>query len=111
MSKAVRKQLLQKIELLEKGTKKSEELIVETRINDCIGMLMDCQDLAIAIGTYIEKLYGIGTRMVSVLEDYCEKLYAVAEQVQQEETIGDCVAALDVSMHGIRVAFEQEFQD
>ena len=60
MSKAVRKQLLQKIELLEKGTKKSEELIVETRINDCIGMLMDCQDLAIAIGTYIEKLYGIG---------------------------------------------------
>ena len=58
MSKMVRKQLLQAIELLEKGTNQVGKLIADCRSEDCIELLTDCQDLAIAIGTRIEKLRG-----------------------------------------------------
>lgn len=42
------------------------------------GLFADCQDGAIAVGNFVEKLVGEGTQTVSLLEDYCEKLYLVS---------------------------------
>lgn len=41
--------------------------------------LSECQDMAIGIGTIIEKTEGEGTAVVTVLEEYCECLYQVLE--------------------------------
>lgn len=115
MSRAVRAQLLQEMELLEKGTQKAGELIEENRADTCMGLLMDCQDLAIAIGTYIEKLHGVGTKSVAKLEDYCEKLYAAAELLQTDTPdAGEKtrrIWELKDSLQQIHAALEEEFPD
>jgi len=38
-------------------------------------LLVDCQEMAIQIGNYIERLEGEGTETVSRLEEYCQLLY------------------------------------
>ena len=78
MSKVVRNQLLDAINLLETGTKYISKLITNHKIDDCTQLLTTCQELAIAIGTRIENLRGKGTTVVFELEDYCEKIYMVA---------------------------------
>lgn len=114
MSKVVRKQLLQAIELLEKGTNQVGKLIADCRKEDCIGLLTDCQDLAIAIGTRIEKLRGEGTATVSGLEEYCENIYTVGEQLQGQDPLeedADSVAILTDSLQLVKKTFEEEFPD
>lgn len=114
MSKVVRKQLLQAIELLEKGTNQVGKLIADCRKEDCIGLLTDCQDLAIAIGTRIEKLRGEGTATVSGLEEYCENIYTVGEQLQGQDPLeedSDSVAILTDSLQLVKKTFEEEFPD
>lgn len=114
MSKMVRKQLLQAIELLEKGTNQVGKLIADCRSEDCIELLTDCQDLAIAIGTRIEKLRGEGTATVSGLEEYCENIYMVGEQLQGQDPLeedADSVAILTDSLQLVKKIFEEEFPD
>ena len=114
MSKMVRKQLLQAIELLEKGTNQVGKLIADCRSEDCIELLTDCQDLAIAIGTRIEKLRGEGTATVSGLEEYCENIYTVGEQLQGQDTPekdADSVVILTDSLQLVKKTFEAEFPD
>ena len=114
MSKVVRKQLLQAIELLEKGTNQVGKLIADCRSEDCIELLTDCQDLAIAIGTRIEKLRGEGTATVSGLEEYCENIYTVGEQLQGQDTPekdADSVVILTDSLQLVKKTFEAEFPD
>ena len=114
MSKVVRKQLLQAIELLEKGTTQVGTLIADCRSEDCIELLTDCQDLAIAIGTRIEKLRGEGTATVSGLEEYCENIYTVGEQLQGQDTPekdADSVVILTDSLQLVKKTFEAEFPD
>lgn len=114
MSKVVRKQLLQAIELLEKGTNQVGKLIADCRSEDCIELLTDCQDLAIAIGTRIEKLRGEGTATVSGLEEYCENIYTVGEPLQGQDTPekdADSVVILTDSLQLVKKTFEAEFPD
>lgn len=114
MSKVVRKQLLQAIGLLEKGTNQVGKLIADCRKEDCIELLTDCQDLAIAIGTRIEKLRGEGTATVSGLEEYCENIYMVGEQLQGQDPLeedADSVAILTDSLQLVKKTFEEEFPD
>ena len=42
-----------------------------------------CQKLAIEIGESIEQTEGEGTEMVSFLEQYCERVYQISEQMQE----------------------------
>ena len=42
-----------------------------------------CQKLAIEIGESIEQTEGEGTETVSFLEQYCERVYQVSEQMQE----------------------------
>lgn len=112
MSREVRKQLLQAIELLEKGTCQIRELVTDCHVEECIGLLTDCQDLAIAIGTRIEKIRGEGTATVRELENYCEELYHVGEDVQREEALKEeSSRSLEESMQNVKAVFEEEFPD
>jgi hypothetical protein len=115
MSKMVRKQLLQAAEVLEQGTKQIGRLAADRRAEDCIALLTDCQDLAIALGTRIEKLRGVGTQTVLALEDYCEKLYLAGEAMQQSKGGASPFSVarrkLEDSLRAVRTAFEQDFPD
>ena len=45
-------------------------------------LLEQCQQAAIAIGNMIEESEGEGTEAVGKLEEYCELLYRVNEEIQ-----------------------------
>lgn len=83
MSKVVRRRLLETIELLQQGTQAIGRLVEEDRREECLELLTDCQELAIAFGTRIEQLKGEGTAVVSALEDYCENIYQIGELLQK----------------------------
>lgn len=44
-------------------------------------MLAECQDFAISLGRLIESIEGEGHRTVSCLEEYCEALYHVYQEI------------------------------
>lgn len=48
-------------------------------------LLIQCQNMAIQIGTQIEKALGEGTEMVRELESYCEEVYRIYEEVSQKK--------------------------
>lgn len=49
-------------------------------------ILEDCQDAAISIGQAIEKAEGEGTVTVKYLEDYCDILYSIYEELHKDGT-------------------------
>lgn len=54
---------------------------------EAAGLLEDCQDGAIALGTRIEEIKGEGAKTVGVLEQYCEVLYTIHEAILNQETV------------------------
>lgn len=45
-------------------------------------MFSDCQETAIQVGEAIEQIEGDGTEAVAYLEQYCERLYQVSQQLE-----------------------------
>lgn len=111
MSKVVRQQFIQTIELLQQGTQTVKKLITENRSGDTYNLLEDCQQLAIAFGTRIEKLYGEGTSTVSALETYCEKAYETGQNLQNPEQASEAYQSLWKQSVEVEEIFEQEFPD
>lgn len=56
--------------------------------NERISLLTESQNLAIAMGTKIERIYGEGTYMVSLLEKYCEACYVAATDGEKNSFAG-----------------------
>lgn len=111
MSRAVRQQLLQTIELLQQGTQEAKKLIETERTEESLGLLEDCQQLAIALGTRIEKLYGEGTSTVSALELYCEKVYETGESLLNQGEVSETYQNLRKQSVEVEEIFKQEFPD
>lgn len=116
MSKVVRKRLQQIIQCLEQATKILGENYTKAGMEivqddpSLVELLTDMQDLAIAFGTRIEELKGLGTQTVTELENYCECLLHVNESMgtaDQSEVIKD----LATQMEQVRGAFEDDFLD
>ena len=85
MSRAVRRQLFETIDILKEATGTIAELIEAARADDLIQMLTDCQDAAIAIGTQIDNIYEENLDCVHSLEKYCELLFALSEGIDNQE--------------------------
>lgn len=49
-----------------------------------VQLLEDCQNGAISLGTFIESIEGEGQRAVSLLEEYCELIYQIHENITSE---------------------------
>lgn len=112
MSRRVRSRLLHSTEVLAEGTSIIECLLREGRTNELIALLTDCQDLAIALGTRIEALQGMGTSVVSELEKYCELVYRLGERVtaSEEGTIA-AYQALDAQIKTVQRELKKEISD
>lgn len=59
-----------------------------------MGVLTECQQAAISIGTAIDETQGDNHPTVKLLEEYCEQLYECSQCV---ESVAECIEALRVA--------------
>lgn len=73
------------------------------------GLLEDCQDGAIALGTKIEEMKKDGSAAVGRLEQYCEVLYTVHEAIADHSDldIGAVADALNQSLQDVKESVQK----
>lgn len=71
-------ELLAQMELAHEQIRKDIE---QKNISSAVGLLGDCQDAAISLGTLIENTEGEGHPTVTLLEEYCELAYEIHENL------------------------------
>ena len=109
MSKAINQKYKTIIDLLAQVTKQVLKLIETNRIEECIVLLGDCQESAIALGSHIEKIHGLNTKPVQALEQYCENLYKVSVEIEQGQYEG-AAEELVRSMERIEKSYLSELE-
>lgn len=87
MSRALRKQMLTMMNLLDKANRALKVSLTAKRINGegIRQLLSECQETAITMGSELEMIYGEGTETVHELEDYCESLYQMTLVLENPE--------------------------
>lgn len=86
MKKQLKKQLLEITALLAEAHENINKHLEKKDINTAVVILEDCQNTAIAVGTKIDEIEGDGTTPVKALEDYCELVYQIHENLLQRES-------------------------
>ena len=81
MSRALRKQMLTMINLLDKANIVLKANLTANHMNEdgIRQLLADCQETAITMGNELEMIYGEGTELVHKLEEYHESLYQMTQ--------------------------------
>lgn len=79
MARYKKKDYLTTIELLEEINRKLQER--GWNQPDVTVALTDCQEAAIALGSNLEQQGEIGVQLTHILEEYCENLYQMGEQL------------------------------
>lgn len=72
-------QYAQMIDTMKDVHRQIEKCINQGNEDAAVQLLEGCQNLAVSIGTGIEKVYGEGTEAVKTLEDYCEKVFEFSQ--------------------------------
>ena len=111
MSKIVREKHLNIIKLLSQATEVTARLIEKGQVQDCLILLADCQEGAVALGSHIEKLYGMQTQTVKELESYCEALYQLSVAMDEQTQVEVAYEALKGAISHIKGTYEKEFPD
>ncbi len=75
----IKKQLLDILGALDKVNAMIGMLINMGNTTELTGILTEAQNVAITLGTAIEKDYGVGTKAVGLLEEYCEVVWRMNE--------------------------------
>ena len=96
------------IELLQRAVQSVAKLLNEGNSAGAIDILIECQNSAIVLGSHIEKLYGLKTQTVAVLEQYCNVLYEVSGIITQDSTALD---ALSFATNQIEETYDAEFPE
>lgn len=78
-----KKELINCIDTLKKGN--SEVLKIDS--GSCMDFLTQCQEMAIMVGTEIDRIEGEGVVTVSYLEQYCEEIYQMSVATHRGELI------------------------
>ena len=88
MRKKQKKELLDCMDSLREAHKEIKESVQKKEYAAATNMLADCQELAIAIGESIEQSEGAGYVTVSFVEEYCEALFRVSEEIRCKQQTG-----------------------
>ncbi len=75
------------IKLLEEAHDGIRTSVEKNKLPNTLGLLEDCQEGAIALGTMIEQSEGEGLPIISLLEQYCELIYQIYESIIQNEEV------------------------
>ena len=87
MRKYEKKQCADLIMTLEEAHVEIIKLIEKKNVDSAFELLEQCQQAAIAIGEIIEKSEGEGTEAVRKLEEYCESIYTIGQELTAERRI------------------------
>lgn len=82
MRKNQQKQILDLINSLREDTTEIKRLFTNKDYPAVIGLLANCQNVAVEIGNYIETIEGEGTKTVSMLEKFCDILYQISVDIE-----------------------------
>lgn len=111
MSRIVRNQLLSAWEAMQEAHQILNGCIEAQQIEDSLALLTDCQEGAITMGGLIEEVYGEGLDCVHRLEEYCEALFHVAENLEDVEGCRERKKTADQRLEAVREGLEQEIPD
>lgn len=89
MRKKKKKELLDCMDSLREAHKEIKEYVQKKEYAAVTNMLADCQELAIAVGESIEQAEGAGYITVSFVEEYCEALFRVSEEIRCKQQTGE----------------------
>lgn len=81
MKKQLKRQLLELTGLLNEAHDFVKKSVERGKPQDAVATLEDCQNTAITIGTAIDENEGDGTTAVKALEDYCESVFVLHENI------------------------------
>lgn len=81
MRKAQKQELLDCIKSLQQAHEEIKGALQQNNLATVQTMLTECQEFAVSIGTAIEKLESAGHVSISYVEEYCELLFHVYEQL------------------------------
>ena len=87
MRKAQKQQAEEILRLLARVHEGIKHSIETNKTDSALDMLAQCQESAINLGEMIEETEGNGTKTVSCLEEYCERVYQIYVLLGQGDTI------------------------
>lgn len=87
MRRSQKQQLVELVRQMEDGHDQIKKFIEQGSISSALELLEVCQDSGIAVGTLIENTEGEGHPTVLLLEDYCELIYQIHENLAGNKDI------------------------
>ncbi len=111
MSRIVRKQLFSMWEALQEVQQLLDGMVRNGQHEEIMGLLADCQNEAIVMGSQIEAVYGEGYDTVHCLEEYCESLYHITEHMDDMEDHAGYRALAGEQLAAVQEAMKKEIAD
>ena len=111
MSRTVRKQLIEIADTLQKANELLANLFEGVPTEDMINLLTDCQNCAITMGNKIETVYGNGTASVHTLEEYCESIFQISQNLDNLPECMEIYEASKAQLITVREQMEKEIPD
>ena len=110
MRKLPKKQLDELLEILEQAHSSIEKLIYSENRQEAAMVLEECQNVAITIGQAIEDSEGENTNTVRNLEEYCEELFSIHEEILSQEDVATSKVRrrLDECYKKVKSSYENE---
>lgn len=84
MKRYKKQEMLQSISMLKKANDAVVKTFHKAQRSDLEEALVQCQETAILLGTYLETLGEEGISLVHILEEYCENIYQMNQSLQDE---------------------------
>lgn len=84
MRKAQKKQIEELLALLEQAHSEVKRFAENKDFGEAMDLLGQCQNSAVQVGEWIEKTEGEGAPTIAKLEEYCETLYEIHEELASD---------------------------
>ena len=110
MERYKKKDMLQTVDMLLKA---NDAIVRTTRSNPkgAAEALVQCQESAIALGTYIDTLDEKYANLVHILEDYCENIYQMSENLSDESVCRKASKKIQKQMTSLKNGIKYDLPD
>lgn len=87
MRKAQKKQIEDLLALLEQAHNEVKRFVENKNFDEAMELLGQCQDSAVQVGELIEQTEGENAPTIAKLEEYCETLYEIHEELSSDTAV------------------------
>jgi hypothetical protein len=103
MRKAQKEQAGKLVELLSQAHEEIKKFLEQNIPNMALDLLAQCQETVIELGNFIEKSEGEDCAAVRFLENYCELVYNIHEEVSQSDSVNEIKIYKNLRKHLIQI--------